>query len=41
MPVDFVDEIDNGSEDIWWIDEGQGYPRLWWEPSRSFPPIDY
>jgi hypothetical protein len=30
---DFVDETANGTEDIWWIDEGQGYPRLWWEPS--------
>jgi len=28
---DFVDEVDNGTEDIWWIDEGQDYPRLWWE----------
>ena len=30
---DFVDETANGTEDIWWIDEGQDYPRLWWEPS--------
>jgi hypothetical protein len=28
---DFVDESENGTEDIWWILEGQGYPRLWWE----------
>jgi hypothetical protein len=28
---DFVDEIENGTEDIWWIDEGRDYPRLWWE----------
>ena len=28
---DFVDETDNGTEDIWWIEEGQDYPRLWWE----------
>jgi mucin-19 len=28
---DFVDETDNGTDDVWWIDEGQGYPRLWWE----------
>ena len=28
---DFVGETENGTEDIWWIDEGQGYPRLWWE----------
>jgi len=28
---DFVDETANGMEDIWWILEGQDYPRLWWE----------
>jgi len=28
---DFVGEVENGTEDIWWIDEGQDYPRLWWE----------
>ena len=28
---DFVDETTNGTEDIWWIDEGKDYPRLWWE----------
>jgi hypothetical protein len=28
---DFVDEVVNGTEDIWWINEGQDYPRLWWE----------
>ncbi len=28
---DFVNETTNGTEDIWWIDEGQDYPRLWWE----------
>jgi hypothetical protein len=28
---DFVDEVANGTEDIWWILEGQDYPRLWWE----------
>ena len=28
---DFVGETENGTEDIWWINEGQGYPRLWWE----------
>jgi len=22
----------NSTEDIWWILEGQDYPRLWWEP---------
>jgi len=24
-------ETDNGTDDIWWILEGQDYPRLWWE----------
>ena len=28
---DFGDESVNGTEDIWWILEGQDYPRLWWE----------
>jgi len=27
---DFVGENVNGAEDIWWILEGQDYPRLWW-----------
>jgi len=27
----FAGEIANGTEDIWWIDEGRDYPRLWWE----------
>ena len=33
---DFVDEVGNGTDDIWWILEGQDYPRLWWEeqPTR-------
>jgi hypothetical protein len=31
---DFIDETDNGTNDIWWIDEGQDYPRLWWEPQN-------
>ncbi|MHC4328422.1 MAG: GLUG motif-containing protein [Planctomycetota bacterium] len=31
---DFVDETANGTEDIWWILEGQDYPRLWWEASN-------
>ena len=30
---DFFDEIQNGADDIWWITEGQDYPRLWWELS--------
>ena len=28
---DFVGETVNGTEDIWWIDEGNDYPRLWWQ----------
>ena len=28
---DFVDETENGTDNIWWILEGQDYPRLWWE----------
>ena len=32
---DFVDEAENGTEDIWWIDEGQDYPRLWWEAAEQ------
>ncbi|MEN6334252.1 MAG: GLUG motif-containing protein [Phycisphaerales bacterium] len=28
---DFVDETANGTEDIWWILEGEDYPRLLWE----------
>ena len=32
---DFVGETANGTEDTWWILEGQDYPRLWWEPIIS------
>jgi len=32
---DFVAETENGTEDIWWILEGQDYPRLTWELSVS------
>ncbi len=28
---DLIGETENGTEDIWWILEGQDYPRLWWE----------
>ncbi len=28
---DFFDETENGVFDLWWITEGQDYPRLWWE----------
>jgi len=30
---DFFDETQNGTDDLWWIVEGQDYPRLWWELS--------
>ena len=26
---DFVEETENGTDDIWWILDGQNYPRLW------------
>ena len=32
---DFVGETENGTEDIWWIIEGQDYPRLWWEDNGN------
>jgi hypothetical protein len=32
---DFVDETENGTEDIWWIDEGNDYPKLWWEAAEK------
>ena len=32
---DFVGETANDTEDIWWIDEGYDYPRLWWESFSS------
>jgi hypothetical protein len=28
---DFEGETVNGTEDLWWILDGQDYPRLWWE----------
>jgi hypothetical protein len=31
---DFVGETTNGTKDIWWIDEGKDYPRLWWETAQ-------
>jgi hypothetical protein len=34
---DFMDETENGAEDIWWISEGNEYPKLWWELPRDFP----
>ncbi|MHC4117631.1 MAG: right-handed parallel beta-helix repeat-containing protein [Planctomycetota bacterium] len=35
---DFVDETENGTDDIWWILEGQDYPRLWWQHGLAFYP---
>lgn len=37
---DFVGETANGEEGIWWILEGQDYPRLWWELEESLVPTD-
>lgn len=37
---DFVGETDNGTDDIWWIEEGIDYPRLWWERSSRPDPND-
>jgi hypothetical protein len=34
---DFFDETENGTEDIWWILEGQDYPRLRWEGPADYP----
>jgi hypothetical protein len=28
---DLAGETANGTEDIWWVEEGKDYPRLWWE----------
>jgi hypothetical protein len=35
--VDFVDETENGTDDIWRILEGRDYPRLWWELEDEEP----
>jgi len=37
---DFVGEIENGTEDVWHILEGQDYPRFVWEtkPTEAFIP---
>lgn len=32
---DFTNESTNGTDDIWWINEGADYPRLWWERSEG------
>ncbi|MFC1636885.1 hypothetical protein ACFL5Z_18835, partial [Planctomycetota bacterium] len=28
---DFIGETENSAENIWWINDGRDYPRLWWE----------
>ena len=33
---DFVGETENGTEDIWWILEGQDYPKMWWQLGELF-----
>jgi len=35
---DFMSEATNGTEDIWWIDEGKDYPRLGWERGDQVSP---
>jgi hypothetical protein len=39
---DFAGETTNGTEDVWWIAEGQDYPRLRWEaePGQVFRPLE-
>lgn len=32
---DSVEEQDNGTDDIWWIIEGQDYPLLWRESGQT------
>ncbi len=34
---DFIGETENGTEEVWWIDEGHDYPRLWWEVGDETP----
>ena len=34
---DFVEETANGTDDSWWIREGQDYPHLWWELDDETP----
>ncbi len=37
---DFVGEAANGTEDIWWIDEGKDYPRLSWQGPAGMVFVD-
>jgi len=34
---DFIDEVDNGTDDIWKIWDGYDYPRLSWETGTNMP----
>ncbi len=34
---DLVGETEEGNEHVWWIREGQDYPRLWWERDPDQP----
>jgi len=34
---DFLGETDNGDDDLWWIAEGQDYPRLFWQSPIDVP----
>jgi hypothetical protein len=33
---DFIGETKNGTQNIWWIDEGKDCPRLWWEATVTY-----
>jgi len=37
---DFVFDVTDGHDEVWWIREGESYPALWWEdwPSHAFNP---
>jgi formylglycine-generating enzyme required for sulfatase activity len=37
---DFVGETANGTDDIWWIDEGKDYPRLSWQGPAGMVFVD-
>ncbi len=37
---DFVNESQNGVDEIWWIREGRDYPRLWWERPAGIVFVD-
>ncbi len=37
---DLVDETANGTENLWWIDEGQDYPRLVWHYANPIVAVE-